>query len=342
MASIIGWIRNGVDQITGKTGIIVGTESPAPGTARFELIKEAKETDRATASSTLEHLPKDRWAVYFKLKPPTLKPKDGNTHQWFEDHGDVPVPTVFNYPLQKQPQMALIPLTPETPDLLSVPNDQAMNAKSAEMVFHKAYNDRLHNKKKYTDEIRRNMVLAANDLSKVTTVQKNKIREGTTYEDVVGAMLLPDEVLVEGAPILDYYRSMIKYGDVFAKSDTYYKGKAFITNKRILFVSANTEHATTTTSKYTKYTLHREDTDVIAYRHIPLNALRGVTLSAFIKSEAKADVYGEPSYGVGLCMLKTCCPCCIPFCCPLNWKHHVTETDSVNLREVTLGFQYPD
>jgi len=220
--------------------------------------------------------------------------------------------------------------------------------------------------KDYTQNIQTEMITGAIELARTTHHTKTLVKDGTTYDDLLATLLLKDEVLNPHIPMVEYGKvtvdtlikpeappgqhnvtnfSCLPSINPFTEkkhSETYYRGRAYITNKRLILLSANTEQSTTVkNSVFFGFSINRTDYDGISYRHFPIETLQGAHLSSFIGANGQSDIKAEYPYGCGLC----CISCCMPplvNCCIKEYKAKIVKTGTVNMKEVTIGFKVQD
>ena len=226
--------------------------------------------------------------------------------------------------------------------------------------------------KDFTDNVQAEMISGAIEISRVVHHTKTLVKDGITYEDLIANLLLEGEVINPNVPIIEYGKvtvnttikkeapptsttgaTMTNYscfpnlsdytnGNNKKHVETYYRGRAYLTNKRLILLSSNTEQITTAkNSIFFGLSVVRTDYDGISYRHFPIESLQGAQLSSFIGANGEMTIEPEYNYGCGLC----CVSCCMPVfvnCCLNHYKSKIIKTGSTNSKEITLGFQTHD
>ncbi|XP_072036738.1 uncharacterized protein [Amphiura filiformis] len=189
-------------------------------------------------------------------------------------------------------------------------------------------------------------------VSQATEAGRAAASGGLNYDQFLQGLLLPDEALLLSGQYLYYNQvefSYIQqeYGNPPAKPSMT-KGRVFITNKRMLFLS-NEEYQGLAVSntgiigedkKPHGYHLKAQCSDVLHYQTIPLSKLKSLELHSASGVNTETNVIGVRPCWL-LRILGACCGCCQGPSCLKSWYHDPPISHSVNLRQLVFGVLLP-
>ncbi|XP_072043560.1 uncharacterized protein [Amphiura filiformis] len=176
-----------------------------------------------------------------------------------------------------------------------------------------------------------------------------------SYDDFLKGMLFEDEIL-GSAPIIHFKSVMFRpvtgteCGTVPALKDTMTTGRLYLTDHRILLLSAEEDQGLTFAASSTtntgrrprEYYLNGGCSDVLHYQCVPLGSIKSVELNARIGISNSAKIVGRV-------------PCCCCLCayasfacgsfgfekCLKSWFQEKFEMTNVNQRKLTMGAVLP-
>ncbi|XP_072176540.1 uncharacterized protein [Diadema setosum] len=172
---------------------------------------------------------------------------------------------------------------------------------------------------------------------------RTAIRNGLTYDQFMAGLLYNEEtMLVNSYLYFDYVVFAPEAGSPPRANIT--QGRAFLTNHRLLLLSAELYQGLSLTSlahgvdkRPSGYMVTGKATDIVHYLSIPLDCIKSVELDVSVGVEAQAAVRGERP-----CCLLAALSCCGMEACLKHWTGVPSGVASAtNLRTLNLGVTLP-
>lgn len=230
----------------------------------------------------------------------------------------------LNSPLLKAVPVA-VPMT----SVQKVPVRAKLTDSSSQQVYDEAMRTHVSSQK-----LAQKLATAEQFLTQKNQVNLESLRDGLTYDEILGAQVGKDElVLLDGQAIDFTMRSVSTAGaeQVFAG------GRMILTSKRIIFMSACRFQQVALSKKGDPkknqgvYWLSSKSSDNASFAYVKLPWCRTVDLNVSIGNESFSDVGPKQDSCFGFCL------CCFP----KNWVQNGFTTNTKNTRTLNVGVVNP-